>query len=80
MTAEIFQSVLGWCAIINYAILVLWFLVLVYAKDWVYKTHGRWFDIPHDQFDVIHYQLMGVYKFGIFLLNLIPYLVLRFIV
>jgi hypothetical protein len=38
----------------------------------MYRLHGRWFRIPEDRFDAIHYAGMAVYKIGILLLNLVP--------
>lgn len=78
MTIELIRHVVGWCAVINYGILLLWFVLYMLARDWIYQLHGRWFNISHQQFDAIHYSGMAIYKIGIFLLNLVPYIVLRF--
>jgi hypothetical protein len=61
-----------WCAVINYLVLVLWFLVFVLAHEWLYNLHGRWFKLTRNQFDSLHYGGMAVYKVGILLLNLVP--------
>gem|GEM_PF-4970258 len=42
----------------------------------LYRLHSRWFEIPPDMFDRIHYVLMGVFKIGIFLFNLGPLIAL----
>lgn len=68
---------LGWCALGNYLILLLWAACIILLPDWLYRLHTRWFDIPRQQFFAIHYSMMGYYKLGIFLLNLIPFIVLR---
>ena len=60
----------------NYAILIFWFVALCCAKDFVRKIHTQWFNINADQFDAIHYQLMGQYKLLIFIFNLSPWLVM----
>lgn len=76
MTLETIRAVLGWCTLINYAVLVIWFLAFLFAHDWMRKLHTRWFRLPAAHFDAIHYAGMGLYKLGIFLFNLVPYVAL----
>lgn len=61
---------------INYAILLLWFGVFVFARDWMRRLHGRWFALSDSTFDAIHYGGMAIYKIGILLFNLVPLLAL----
>lgn len=77
MTREALLQFFLWCGVVNYAILLAWFLVFASARDWLRRLHGRWFRIPEEQFDAIHYQAMAYYKLGIFLLNLAPWIALR---
>lgn len=76
MSIEILRSVLGWCAVINYGVLLLWFLFFMFAHDWMHRFYSRWFRLPVEQFDIIHYAAMGIYKIGIILFNLVPYVAL----
>lgn len=64
------------CLLINYGILLLWFFMIVLAKEWLRGFHGKWFPLSGERFDAIHYQGMAIYKIGIFLLNLGPCLAL----
>ena len=64
------------CTLINYGMITVWFLVFVYAHDGLYKQHSRWFKISPEAFDKIHYAGMAVYKIGVLLLNLVPYIAL----
>ena len=80
MSIDILLSVLGWCAIINMGLLIFWFLILVFAHDWVYRIHSKWFEIPVETFNSIHYAGMTFFKIAIFVLNVIPYFVLCFVV
>src|SRR5882757_96796 len=43
MTIEMTCKALLWCAVINYGILLVWFLFFVLAHDRMYLLHGRWF-------------------------------------
>jgi hypothetical protein len=76
MSIDLLREVLLWCTIINYSVLLVWFLVFRYAHDWMFGLHGRWFRLSVERFDAIHYAAMAIYKLGIFLFNLVPYVVL----
>jgi len=80
MTVEVILAVLGWCTLINFALLIWWYLFLALAHDWTYRLHTKWFKISTEQFDAIHYSLMGVFKIGVIIFNLVPYLALRIVV
>jgi ABC-type branched-subunit amino acid transport system permease subunit len=76
MTIEGIRAFLLWCTVIDYGVLLVLFLVFVFAHDWVQRIHGRWFRLSRDQFDVLHYTGMSVFKIGIILFNLVPFIVL----
>ncbi len=80
MTIEILSAVLGWSTIINMSILTLWFFLLMFAHDWLYQLHSKWFKLPAENFDTIHYAGMAFYKISIFLFNLVPFLALHIVV
>jgi len=77
MNIELVRGVLLWCTVINYGILLVWFLFFMLAHDWIYRFHGRWFQLSLEEFDMLHYAGMSVYKIGIILLNLAPYIALH---
>jgi hypothetical protein len=77
MNIETVRRVLLWCTIINYGILLVWFFVFMLAHAWLYQFHSRWFRLSVEQFDMLHYAGMSIFKIGIILLNLVPYIALR---
>ncbi len=79
MTIGVTRNFLLWCTVINYGILLLWFLVFVFAHDWLHRIHRRWFRLSREQFDALHYAGMSIFKIGILLFNLVPLLVLSFV-
>ncbi len=79
MSIELVRDVLLWCTVINYGILLFWVLIFITAHDWMYRLHGRWFRLPAEQFDALHYAGMAVYKIGIFLFNLVPFIALHIV-
>lgn len=76
VTIETLRTVLGWCAIMNIAIVTYWFVVISFAGDWVYRLHRRWFDMPRERFSEIHYTGMMRYKLASFMFTIVPYLAL----
>ena len=80
MPLETLRSFLGWCAIGNLAFVSLWFFLICFARGPVYRLHRRWFAIPEQTLDVIHYAGMAGYKTATWLFCIIPYLVLRFLI
>ena len=77
MTIEMTRKALLSCALINYAILLVWFLFFVLAHARMYLLHSQWFRLSVEQFDMLHYAGMSIFKIGILLLNLVPYIALH---
>jgi hypothetical protein len=76
MRIALVHEVLLWCTILNYGVLVVWFLCFLLAHDGLYRLHSRWFHLSRDQFDALHDAGMALYKIGILLFNLVPYIAL----
>jgi hypothetical protein len=79
MSIEVARNFLLWSTVINYGVLLLWFMVFALAHDWIQRIHGKWFRLSGDQFDAIHYAGMTIFKVGILLFNLVPFVVLSII-
>jgi hypothetical protein len=77
VTIAILRDFLFWCAILNYTVLIGWFLAFTFAHSWLYRLHARWFRLSENQFDVIHYSGMAAYKIAALSLNVVPYIALR---
>ena len=79
MTLELVRSALGWCTLINMGFLLVWVIMFLGARNWIYRMHSRWFRISEERFDAIHYAGMAISKMGIFVFNVAPYLALRIV-
>lgn len=79
MALDRLREFLIWSTVINYAVLLVWFVAFVYAHDGLYRLHGRYFRLSVERFDALHYAGMASYKVGILLLNLVPLLALLII-
>jgi hypothetical protein len=79
MSVKMASDVLLLCGAINFGLLLWWFLFFTLAHDWSYRITGRWFRLSVEQFDAMNYIGMALYKIGILLFNLVPYIALRII-
>ena len=79
MSVEVIRETLAWSAVINYALLIVWFMFFSLAHDWLYRLHGKWFKLSAEHFDAIHYLSMAFFKLSIFLFFLVPYIALRIV-
>jgi len=65
-----------WCSILNAAALLLTFVVIVSAGDFVYRIHSRWFPISREGFYMAVYCLLAFYKSLFVALNVVPFVAL----
>ena len=65
-----------WCTILNGGLFILSFLICVFAGDWVYRMHSKWYPISRDAFNVALYSFVGLFKIFILIFNLVPYIAL----
>lgn len=65
-----------WCMILNGSLLILSFLITAFAGDWVYGIHRRWYPIPREAFTIVMCCFIGLFKIGVILFNVVPYLAL----
>jgi hypothetical protein len=77
MTFETIRAVFAWCSVINMGLLLWWLVFFVLAHDWMYHFHSKWFKMSEERFDAIHYAGMAIFKIGIIMFNLVPYLAMR---
>ena len=74
------KPVLLWCVVINYAILLSWWALFVFAHGWFYRSHRRWFAFSTETFDALNWAGISFYKLGIVLFNLVPLIAIACVV
>jgi hypothetical protein len=79
MELEMIRAFFAWCSVINMGLLLLWAMFFMFAHDWTYRIHSKWFNMPIDKFDTMHYAGIALFKMGVLLFNLVPYFALRII-
>lgn len=80
MNVELIRAVLGWSLVFNWSVLFVWFVYYFFFRDFYYRFHGRMFNLTVEQFGLVHYGGMAIYKIFILVFNLAPYLALRLLV
>lgn len=65
------------CFVIAIFFLAIWFALMVFADQLIYKIHSTWYDISKPQFDMLWYAGMGLIKLWIFMFFLIPYIAIK---
>ena len=71
------QTFLGWCTVIHIGLLLVSFILIAAAKNWVYAIHSKIFSISRESFDTLVYAFFGIYKLLLFVFFLVPWIVLR---
>ena len=79
MTTTTLANFLLWCAIVNYVILIVWFVAMLTARDAIYKLHTKWFRLSEEAFDGYMYLGMAIYKILVLVLNVAPFIALKLI-
>ena len=79
MSIETARSFFLWCSVINYAMLGVWALLATLGRGWLYGLSSRVFRITPEQFDLMNYAGITLYKMGIFLFNIVPFISLYII-
>jgi hypothetical protein len=79
MSIDILRDVLMWCCVINYTTLLLAAIVIRLAHGTLYRLAQFWIPLTTEQFDLVNYGWMALYKISILVFNLVPYIALRIV-
>lgn len=77
MRLYFFMDFLFRCALINYAVLILWAMIFKFAHENFYAFSNRLCYLPAARFDALNYAGITFYKIGNLLLFVVPYIALR---
>lgn len=73
------QSFLGWCTLVQFALLSAATLILVVFRTPIMRLHGGLFDLSDDDLGRAYFQYLAQFKLLVLVFNFVPYLVLRFL-
>lgn len=72
MTIQILRSFLLYCSVINYAILILWWVLFTVCHDWMNRILTRLCSLPVEKMDQAQFTAIVIYKMGIIMFNIVP--------
>ena len=76
MDIQTLTSFFMWCTIINGGMLVLSALIFLFASNFVYRLHSKWFSFSRESFDLVFYAFFGGFKVIFIVFNVVPWIVL----
>jgi hypothetical protein len=76
---DVISGILIRCFLGGILLLTAWFFCFAFAGDWIYQLHSRWFAIPRQAFDALHYALMAATKIVLILFFLLPWIAIRLV-
>ena len=79
MDIQTLISFFMWCSILNLGLLMLSFIMLACAGDFVYRMHSKWFPMPRDRFNAVIYSFIGFYKIIVIVFNVVPWAALSIV-
>ena len=77
MTIDALTTFLGWCSVINIALLTISSLLLIALKEPVSQIHGKMFALEQKAVLQAYFQYLANYKIATLILNVTPYFALK---
>ncbi len=79
MSLQLIEQFLFWCGLINTGMLMISFIMILFMKRLIFKTHGKMFGLDEDFISKALYTYVGFYKILIFMFNIIPFIAVKII-
>jgi Zn-dependent protease len=73
---ETLRTFLGWCTVINMAMLILASLAIGPMRGLMIGIHGKMFGLSGDDLSRAYFQYVANYKIAVVVFNLVPYIAL----
>lgn len=77
ISIDTLREFLGWCTVINIAILLVATIFIAFARNSISKIHAKLFKLSESDLSCSYFQFLGQYKLAIYVFNLVPYIALR---
>ena len=78
MTTEALTELLGWASAINIVILMFSTFMLIVIREFITKIHSKLFGLDEKDLGRAYFQYLGQYKIAVIVLNIVPYVALKF--
>ena len=78
-TIDVVTSFLGWCTVINFSILLLATVFIVFLRKPIARIHASMFGLSEATILQEYFSYLANYKIAMLLFNFVPYVALRLI-
>ena len=79
MTIDTFHNMLQWSTLISIVCMFIWLSLITFARNFLFRLYSSKLKISMEQFDVIHYSAITIFKILIVVFNIAPLLALYII-
>ena len=76
MNLESLTQFFQWSTILGMVIYALTAIMSIFARDFMYGLHKKWFEMSRETFNIVIYSYLGLFKILLILFLLVPYLAL----
>lgn len=77
MSNEMLTSFLGWCTVVNFALLLLATVILTLFRPPILALHRRILDIDDQQLKLLYTYYLSAWKVLVIVLNFAPWIALK---
>ena len=68
-----------WCFLLCYVLLLLWFVLFLFAGNWAYNIQAGWFELSRHDFALVNYWGIAFTKICAIIFFLFPYLSIKLV-
>ena len=76
MDIQTLRTFFMWCTIINGSVFLIWTIFFITTPNLIYRLQNKLFPIPRENYDIILYSFLGLFKLIFIVFNLTPYIAL----
>ena len=77
MTTETLTEFLGWVSVINIVLLFVTTIVVIAMRGTISRIHSGLFGLDEKDLGRAYFQYIALYKIGIIIFNIAPYIALK---
>ncbi len=68
-----------WCTILNLTVFLFWTAIFMFIPESTYRTQSKWFPISRENYNLVYYSFLGLFKIVFLVFNVTPLLTLLII-
>ena len=77
MTLTEFTTFLGWCAVINYGLMIVSALAIMIWREPIARLHSKLFALDEADMPKLYFDYLGKFKILVIVFNIVPWVALK---